>query len=52
MSEADAQVDKQGKLTENFKSLSEEEMRLLDEDIFDPLDICSIIMKNSKGNVN
>lgn len=52
VTEADVQMDKQKKLTENYKSLSEEEMRLLDEDIFNPLDICSIIMKNSKGNVN
>ena len=44
----DAEVNKQSKLTKAAKLLSAEEMQLLDEDIFNPLDICSIISKNSK----
>lgn len=48
----DTEMNKQGKLTEAAKSLSAEEMRLLEEDIFKPLDIWAIITKNSKENVN
>lgn len=44
----DAEVNKQSKLTEAAKLLSAEEMQLLDEDIFNPLEICLIISKNSK----
>ena len=40
--------DKKSKLTAAAKLLSAEEMQLLDEDIFNPLDIALIISKNSK----
>ena len=43
----DAAVNKKSKLTEAAKLLSAEEMQLLNEDIFNPLDICWIITKNS-----
>jgi len=43
----DVEVDKESKLTEAAKLLSAEEMQLLNEDIFNPLDICWIILKNS-----
>lgn len=52
VTELQVNMNKQGKLTENYKSLSAEEMRLLDEDIFNPLDICLIISKNSKETAN
>ncbi|XP_078352628.1 uncharacterized protein LOC144637441 [Oculina patagonica] len=46
---ANAKVtDKKSKLTEAAKLLSAEEMQLLDEDIFNPLDIAWIISKNSE----
>lgn len=48
----EAKVETKGKLTEAAKSLSEEEMRLLEEDIFKPLDIWSIILKNCQENEN
>ena len=41
-------TDKRSKLTAAAKLLSAEEMQLLDEDIFNPLDIALIISKNSK----
>ena len=41
-------TDKRSKLTAASKLLSAEEMQLLDEDIFNPLDIALIISKNSK----
>ena len=44
----DTEVNKQSKLTEAAKLLSAEEMQLLEEDIFNPLDICWIISKTSK----
>lgn len=43
----DVEVSKESKLTEAAKLLSAEEMQLLNEDIFNPLDICWIITKNS-----
>ena len=43
----DVEVNKESKLTEAAKLLSAEEMQLLNEDIFNPLDICWIISKNS-----
>lgn len=43
-----AEVDKKSKLTEAAKLLSAEEMQRLNEDIFNPLDICWIISKNSE----
>jgi len=43
----DVEVNKESKLTEAAKLLSVEEMQLLNEDIFNPLDICWIISKNS-----
>ena len=46
------QVNKQAKLTDAGKSLSPEEMQLLDEDIFNPLDIHWLISKNSKEATN
>ena len=42
-------TDKKSKLTAAAKLLSAEEMQLLDEDIFNPLDIALIISKNSKA---
>ena len=47
----DAEVDKESKLTEAAKLLSAEEMQLLNEDIFNPLDICWIISKNSRSQL-
>ena len=44
-----AEVDKKSKLTEAGKSLSPEEMQLLDEDIFKPLDIYWLISKNCQA---
>ena len=44
----DAAVNKNSKLTEAAKLLSAEEMQRLNEDIFNPLDICWIISKNSE----
>ena len=44
-----AEVDKKSKLTEAGKSLSPEEMQLLYEDIFKPLDIYWIISKNCQA---
>ena len=41
-------TDKRSKLTEAAKLLSAEEMQLLEQDIFNPLDIALIISKNSK----
>ena len=47
----DAAVNKKSKLTEAAKLLSAEEMQRLNEDIFNPLDICWIILKNSEIQV-
>ena len=44
----DAAVNRKSKLTEAAKLLSAEEMQRLNEDIFNPLDICWIISKNSE----
>ena len=41
-------TDKKSKLTEAAKLLSAEEMRLLEADIFNPLDIAWIITQNSE----
>ena len=45
----DAEVNNESKLTEAAKLLSAEEMQLLNEDIFNPLDICWIISKNDSA---
>ena len=47
----DAEVNKESKLTEAAQLLSAEEMQFLNEDIFNPLDICWIISMNSKNQL-